>query len=138
MKNCDELRTSLAETFAQLKAGTIKPGEASELANLAGKMINSAKVQVEYYALRKEAPKIDVTLLCERALDAALVIDRMNQRHISYVCPQCHWTLDTHPAATLSDDEIAAIASQHNTGRANGDYDFARAIERAVLGANQP
>lgn len=59
MKNCDELRASLAETFAQLKAGTIKPSEASELANLAGKMINSAKTQVEYYALRKEAPKIE-------------------------------------------------------------------------------
>lgn len=58
MKNCDELRVSLSETFEQLKAGAIKPGEAAELANLAGKMINSAKVQVEYYALRKEAPKI--------------------------------------------------------------------------------
>jgi hypothetical protein len=27
---------------------------ASELANLAGKMINSAKVQLEYHALRKD------------------------------------------------------------------------------------
>lgn len=58
MKNCDELRTELARTFTQLKDGTIKPKEAAELANLAGKMIGSAKVQVEYYALRKEAPKI--------------------------------------------------------------------------------
>lgn len=58
MKNCDELRTELAQIFAQLKAGAIKPGEAAELANLAGKMINSAKVQVEYYALRKESPRI--------------------------------------------------------------------------------
>ena len=59
MKNCDELRTELANTFAQLKAGEIKPSEAAELANLAGKMIGSAKVQVEYYALRKEAPRIE-------------------------------------------------------------------------------
>lgn len=58
MKNCDELRKQLALTFAQLKAGAIKPVEAAELANIAGKMIGSAKVQVEYYALRKEAPKI--------------------------------------------------------------------------------
>ena len=58
MKNCDELRVELAQTFAQLKAGAIKPSEAAELANLAGKMIGSAKVQVEYYALRKEAPTI--------------------------------------------------------------------------------
>ena len=59
MNNCDELRTELALTFEKLKAGEIKPGEAAELANLAGKMIGSAKVQVEYYALRKEQPLIE-------------------------------------------------------------------------------
>ena len=59
MKNAEELREELAKTFAQLKAGEIKPSEAAELANLAGKMIGSAKVQVEYFALRKEAPRID-------------------------------------------------------------------------------
>ena len=59
MKTANELRNELAQVFAQLKAGEIKPGEAAELANLAGKMIASAKVQVEYYALRKEAPKIE-------------------------------------------------------------------------------
>ena len=48
----------MAQTFAQLKAGEIKPSEAAELANLAGKMIASAKVQVEYFALRKESPRI--------------------------------------------------------------------------------
>ena len=58
MKNVDELRGQLAEVFAKLRAGEIKTGEAAELANLAGKMIGSAKVQVEYYALRKEAPNI--------------------------------------------------------------------------------
>ena len=58
MNNCDELRKELSQTFAQLKAGEIKPSEAAELANIAGKMISSAKVQVEYYALRKETPVI--------------------------------------------------------------------------------
>lgn len=58
MNTASELRNELAAVFAQLKAGEIKPGEAAELANLAGKMISSAKVQVEYYALRKEAPTI--------------------------------------------------------------------------------
>lgn len=58
MKNVDELRDELAQTFAQLKAGAIKTSEAAELANLAGKMIASAKVQVEYFALLKEAPTI--------------------------------------------------------------------------------
>ena len=59
MKNAEELRDELAQTFAQLKAGEIKSSEAAELANLAGKMIGSAKVQVEYYALRKEQPRIE-------------------------------------------------------------------------------
>lgn len=68
MKNVDELRGQLADVFAQLRAGTIKPGEAAELANLAGKMIGSAKVQVEYYALRKEAPIIGF-LETEKSLD---------------------------------------------------------------------
>lgn len=58
MKNAHELREELAQTFAQLKAGEIKSSEAAELANLAGKMIASAKVQVEYFAIRKEAPRI--------------------------------------------------------------------------------
>lgn len=58
MNTASELRTELASVFAQLKAGSIKPSEAAELANLAGKMIASAKVQVEYYALRKESPEI--------------------------------------------------------------------------------
>jgi len=57
VKNAEELRDELAQTFAQLKAGAIKPSEAAELANLAGKMIASAKVQVEYFALRKESPR---------------------------------------------------------------------------------
>lgn len=59
MKNVDELRDQLADVFLKLRAGEIKPSEAAELANLAGKMISSAKVQIEYHALRKEAPVID-------------------------------------------------------------------------------
>lgn len=58
MKKADELRSELADVFAKLKSGQIKPGEAAELANIAGKMINSARAQIEYYALRKEAPSI--------------------------------------------------------------------------------
>lgn len=59
MKNVNELRDQLALVFAGLQNGTIPHKDAAELANLAGKMINSAKVQVEYYALRKEMPEIE-------------------------------------------------------------------------------
>lgn len=58
MKNVNELRDQLANVFAGLQAGTIAHKDAAELANLAGKMINSAKVQVEYFTLRQEAPDI--------------------------------------------------------------------------------
>lgn len=71
MNTASELRAELSKVFAQLKAGEIKPGEAAELANLAGKMIASAKVQVEYYALRKEPPKIGF-LKDDAAIDAAM------------------------------------------------------------------
>jgi hypothetical protein len=58
MQNMNELRNELSKVFDGLKDGTIKPNEAAEMSNVAGKMINSTKVQIEYYALRKETPKI--------------------------------------------------------------------------------
>ena len=59
MKTVNELRKNLSGVYEELRAGAIKHHDASELANLAGKMISSAKVQLEYYALRKQAPKIE-------------------------------------------------------------------------------
>lgn len=58
MKDCNELRASLADVFSRLKAGEIDTDRASELANLAGKMIQSAKVQVAYYELLKQPADI--------------------------------------------------------------------------------
>jgi len=42
--------------------------------------------------------------------------------------------LYTHPAASLTDAQIEQIAQRYNTGRAGGDYEFARAIEAALKG----
>ena len=58
MKNVDQVRDRLSAIFDQLESGEIDAKKAAEFANLAGKMINSAKVQVEYYALKKEVPSI--------------------------------------------------------------------------------
>ena len=58
MKSVNQLRNELSEIFDDLRSGAIKTKEAGELANVAGKMINSAKVQLEYYALRKEVPPL--------------------------------------------------------------------------------
>lgn len=59
MKNCKMLRDELSAVFAALRAGDVTVEEASELANLAGKMISSAKVQVAYYELLKTSPNIE-------------------------------------------------------------------------------
>lgn len=59
MKNCKELRDNLAQVFEDLRANKIDAGKAAELANIAGKMINSAKAQIDYYSLTKDAPSID-------------------------------------------------------------------------------
>ena len=54
INNVDDLRTSLSEVFDALRDGDIAHKEAKEMANLAGKMINSAKVQLDYHSLRKD------------------------------------------------------------------------------------
>lgn len=59
MKNVKELIDELSSVFEDLKAGSIERKDADALANLAGKMIGASKVQIEYYALRKEAPTIE-------------------------------------------------------------------------------
>lgn len=58
MENATQLRDELAVVFDELRSGAIKPKDARELANVAGKIINSAKVQLEYHALRKTTPDI--------------------------------------------------------------------------------
>jgi hypothetical protein len=53
-----ELRVRCNEAFADLWNGHIPGDRAKELANLAGKIIKSASIQVEYAGLRKEKPEI--------------------------------------------------------------------------------
>lgn len=58
MNSAKEMRNTLAEVFAELRNGSIDVAVASELANIAGKMISSAKTQCTYYELRQEKPSI--------------------------------------------------------------------------------
>lgn len=58
MKSIEDVREQLAEVFKDLRAGAIKHKDAAELNNSAGKIINSLKVELDYYALRKEKPNI--------------------------------------------------------------------------------
>lgn len=59
MKNVNELRENLSKTFLGLVADEIEYHKADSLANICGKMISSAKLQLEYYALRGETPQIE-------------------------------------------------------------------------------
>lgn len=58
MQNVNEMRTNLSELYSDLKSGKVDRKDVKELTNICGKMINSAMVQVKYYAERKEVPKI--------------------------------------------------------------------------------
>lgn len=58
MNNIEQLRNELSEVFTQIKNEEISTPQARELANVAGKMIGTAKAQLEYYSLRKEKPSI--------------------------------------------------------------------------------
>ena len=52
--NVESLRNNLSAIFDALRDGAIAHKEAKEISNLAGKMINSAKVQLDYHGLRKD------------------------------------------------------------------------------------
>jgi hypothetical protein len=58
MNNITELTTHLTTLYQSLKDGTIDVKVAAEMNNTAGKIINVQKVQLEYAALRSEAPEI--------------------------------------------------------------------------------
>lgn len=59
METVNSVREEIRNLQKSLKEGKITVSEAKEHGNLIGKMINSAKVQVEYYSLLKETPQID-------------------------------------------------------------------------------
>jgi hypothetical protein len=59
MKNITELNTHLTTLYQALRDGTVDVKTAAEMNNTAGKIINVQKVQLEYAALRNEAPNIE-------------------------------------------------------------------------------
>jgi hypothetical protein len=71
MKNVNELRDNLSTIFEELHKGTIEVKTAAELANIAGKMINSAKAQLDYHAMRKDTTT-KITFLHSTDEDAAV------------------------------------------------------------------
>jgi hypothetical protein len=58
VKTITDLRNNLAEVFVSLRNGGTELDEAEVLANVAGKMINSARTQIEYSIARNEKPYV--------------------------------------------------------------------------------
>jgi len=58
MTTITDVRDQLIEVFNGLRDGSVEIKDAVEINNTAGKIINSAKVQIAYSALRGEAPNI--------------------------------------------------------------------------------
>ncbi len=58
VQTMQDLTGQLMGLFDDVSNGLIDLKEAAELNNTAGKIINSIKVQLEFYALSKTTPKI--------------------------------------------------------------------------------
>lgn len=58
MTTITDIRDQLIDVFNGLREGSIETKDAVEINNTAGKIINTAKVQIAYSALRGEAPNI--------------------------------------------------------------------------------
>ena len=59
MKNIKELRDQMCDVFGELQNGNLELGLAKELSNAAGKIISTAKVELEYAKLNKIKKNID-------------------------------------------------------------------------------
>lgn len=58
MENTQELRETLSTVMEKLLNGSITARDAAAAANIAGKMISSAKAQLDQYQLQGEKPHI--------------------------------------------------------------------------------
>ena len=55
----NELRSDLTKVYNELRNGEINKGTAKEIANVAGKILSSAKTQLDYNKWVKNESKID-------------------------------------------------------------------------------
>ena len=51
MQNIKELRNMLIEAFEQTKAGTMDKGTSKQLANTAGKIIHTLRIELDYIVI---------------------------------------------------------------------------------------
>ena len=58
MKNIGDMEKGLCEMFEQVKADPRRCGQAKELANIAGKLINAQKISMEYAVMHKTSVEL--------------------------------------------------------------------------------
>jgi hypothetical protein len=58
ISNIDELRAELIAAFEMVKADPRRAIQTKEMTNAAGKVIGTVKTELEYAAMKKEAPNI--------------------------------------------------------------------------------
>jgi hypothetical protein len=63
IKNTSDLRKELAVLFENVKKGHIKAFDAKEMTNMAGKMINSAKLDLEYAIMQRKITGLKIDFL---------------------------------------------------------------------------
>lgn len=59
IKNIQELRKVLCKTLIEVKSGSCDVNQATEVNNAAGKIVQTAKLEMDYARARKETPIID-------------------------------------------------------------------------------
>ena len=59
MENIEELRKSLLQNYEDMKAKKMNLATGKQLANTAGKIISSVKIELEYSKMKGEKPNID-------------------------------------------------------------------------------
>lgn len=67
MNNIKELRDELIKSFNDLKSGKIKAKDAKELTNISGKILISAKIQLDYNKHLDRKEVIDFLEVNEKA-----------------------------------------------------------------------
>ena len=67
MTNVKELRDALIKSFNDLKTGKIKAKDAKELTNISGKILTSAKIELDYNKYTGAVKKIDFLEVNEKA-----------------------------------------------------------------------
>ena len=67
MKNIENLRDDLYEVFDKLSNDEIEPKRATAMSSVAGKMINSSRVQLMYNSAKEVSPKMpNIKFLTEK------------------------------------------------------------------------